>query len=118
MIFGRGGGGGVINRVTKRASLKNDCQFILSHDSEGGTRLTADDNMALTGALGLRMNGVWEHGDSFRDFTKLKRYGVNPTLGWQPGQDTRVDLSYEVFPRPPDHRPRHPVARRPAARRI
>ncbi|NJC05229.1 catecholate siderophore receptor [Sphingomonas kaistensis] len=97
MIFGRGGGGGVINRVTKRASLKNDRQFILSHDSEGGTRVTADDNVRLAGALGLRVNGVWEHGDSFRDFTKLKRYGVNPTLGWQPGSDTRVDLSYEFF---------------------
>lgn len=97
MIFGRGGGGGVINRVTKRAGLTNDRQFILSHDSEGGTRLTADDNMRLTGALGLRVNGVWEHGDSFRDFTELKRYGVNPTLGWQPGADTRVDLSYEYF---------------------
>ncbi|WP_426265684.1 TonB-dependent receptor [Sphingomonas sp. LHG3443-2] len=97
MIFGRGGGGGVINRVTKRAGLTNDRQFILSHDSEGGTRLTADDNMRLTGALGLRVNGVWEHGDSFRDFTRLKRYGINPTLGWQPGSDTRVDLSYEYF---------------------
>ncbi len=97
MIFGRGGGGGVINRVTKRAGLNNDRQFIISHDSEGGTRLTADENMTLTGALSLRVNGVWEHGDSFRDFTKLKRYGVNPTLGWQPGSDTRVDLSYEYF---------------------
>ncbi len=97
MIFGRGGGGGIINRVTKRAGLINDREVILSHDSEGGTRLTADDNMRLTGALGLRMNGVWEHGDSFRNFTKIKRYGINPTLGWQPGADTRVDLSYEYF---------------------
>src|SRR4028119_2136358 len=47
MIFGRGGGGGIINRVTKRADLTNDRQFIISHDSEGGTRLTADDNMRL-----------------------------------------------------------------------
>ncbi|UUR07663.1 TonB-dependent receptor [Sphingomonas glaciei] len=97
MIFGRGGGGGVINRVTKRAGLLDDRQFIISHDSEGGTRLTTDDNVRLAGALGLRVNGVWEHGDSFRDFTKIKRYGINPTLGWQPGSDTRVDLSYEYF---------------------
>jgi catecholate siderophore receptor len=97
MIFGRGGGGGVINRVTKRAGLVNDRQFIISHDTEGGTRLTADDNMRLAGALGLRLNGVWEHGDSFRRFAKIKRYGINPTLGWQPGADTRVDVSYEYF---------------------
>ena len=97
MIFGRGGGGGVVNRVTKRAGLQNDQQFLLSHDSEGGTRITADDNIRLAGALGLRVNGVWEHGDSFRRFTKVKRYGINPTIGWQPGADTRVDLSYEYF---------------------
>jgi catecholate siderophore receptor len=97
MIFGRGGGGGIINRVTKRATLTNNQHYLIGHDSEGGTRVTADDNVRLGGALGLRVNGVWEHGDSFRDFTKVKRYGVNPTIGWQPGADTRVDLSYEYF---------------------
>ncbi|WP_300973678.1 TonB-dependent siderophore receptor [Sphingomonas sp. LHG3406-1] len=97
MIFGRGGGGGVINRVTKRAGLSDDRQFIISHDSEGGTRVTGDDNVRLGGALGLRVNGVWEYGDSFRRDVDLKRYGINPTLGWQPGADTRVDLSYEYF---------------------
>lgn len=97
MIFGRGGGGGIVNRVTKRATLSNHQQFILSHDSEGGSRLTADDNVRLTGALGLRVNGVWEKADSFRRFTGIKRYGLNPTVGWQPGTDTRVDLSYEYF---------------------
>ncbi|GAA4023588.1 TonB-dependent siderophore receptor [Sphingomonas swuensis] len=97
MIFGRGGGGGIINRVTKRAGVKDSQQFILSHDSEGGTRLTADDSLRLTGALGLRVNGVYEKGDSFRRDVDLKRYGINPTIGWQPGADTRVDLSYEYF---------------------
>lgn len=97
MIFGRGGGGGIINRVTKRAGLMNDRQFIVSQDTQGSTRITGDDNMRLTGALGLRVNGVWENGESFRRFTDLKRYGINPTLGWTPGADTRVDLSYEFF---------------------
>jgi catecholate siderophore receptor len=97
MIFGRGGGGGIVNRVTKRAALKNDQQFILSHDSQGGTRLTADDNFRLGGALGLRVNGLWEDADSFRRGTGIKRYGINPTIGWQPSSDTRVDLSYEYF---------------------
>lgn len=97
MIFGRGGGGGIVNRVTKRATLKNDQQYLLSHDSEGGTRITADDNVRLGGALGFRLNSLWEKGESFRRFTDLKRYGINPTIGWQPGADTRVDLSYEYF---------------------
>ena len=97
MIFGRGGGGGIVNRVTKRAGFKSEQQFILSRDTHGGTRLTADDNFRLGGNLGFRVNGVWEEADSFRRFTEIKRYGINPTLGWQPGSDTRIDLSYEYF---------------------
>src|SRR5918997_4693826 len=42
MIFGRGGGGGVVNRVTKRASLNNARKAIGSADSFGGMRLTGD----------------------------------------------------------------------------
>ncbi len=97
MIFGRGGGGGVINRVTKRAGLRTEQQFILSQDSEGGTRLTTDDSLRLGGALGLRVNGLYEKTGSFRRSVDGKRYGINPTVGWQPGEDTRIDLAYEYF---------------------
>ncbi len=97
MIFGRGGGGGVINRVTKRASLGNAQQLILSRDSEGGTRGTADIDLPVTGAVGVRVNSVWEKADSFRRDTELKRYGINPTVGFVAGPDTRLDLSYEYF---------------------
>ena len=97
MIFGRGGGGGIINRVTKRASLSSGQQFIISRDSEGGTRGTADVDLAVTGAVGVRVNSVWEKTDSFRRHTDGKRYGINPTVGFVAGPDTRVDLSYEYF---------------------
>ena len=97
MIFGRGGGGGIVNRVTKRAALTNRQQFILSHDSEGGSRGTADLDFALGGAIGVRINSVWEDADSFRDHTGIKRYGINPTAGFMLGEGTRLDLSYEYF---------------------
>jgi len=42
MIFGRGGGGGILNRVTKRSSLNAYREFSASGDSEGGVRLTGD----------------------------------------------------------------------------
>ena len=97
MIFGRGGGGGIINRVTKRASFGNRQQVIASHDSDGGTRGTADVDLSVTGALGLRVNSLWEKGETFRDHSNFKRYGINPTLGFSAGQDTRIDLSFEYF---------------------
>jgi len=97
MIFGRGGGGGVVNRVTKRATLQTLRQFELSGDSEGGIRATGDINQPLTSTVGLRVNGLYEDGDSFRRDVDLTRYGINPTLGIDAGEATRVDLSYEFF---------------------
>jgi catecholate siderophore receptor len=96
MIFGRGGGGGIVNRVTKRSSFRSYREFAVQGDNEGGFRLTGDLDQALGDKLGLRLNGVYENGESFRRGVELERYGVNPVLGASSG-DTRVDLSYEYF---------------------
>jgi catecholate siderophore receptor len=97
MIFGRGGGGGVVNRVTKRSSLHSSREFALAGDSEGGFRLTGDVDQPLGSGIGLRVNGMYEDGESFRRHTDLERYAINPTLGVQVGPDTRIDLSYEYL---------------------
>src|SRR5687767_2110500 len=97
MIFGRGGGGGVVNRVTKRSGLARYREFIASGDSEGGVRLAGDIDQPLGTRAGLRINGVYENGDSFRRHVDLERYAVNPTLAFLPGPATRIDLSYEYL---------------------
>jgi len=97
MIFGRGGGGGVVNRVTKRSGLAEYREFLASGDSEGGVRLTGDIDQPLGSRAGLRINGVYENGDSFRRHVDLERYAVNPTLAFLPGPATRIDLSYEYL---------------------
>ena len=97
MIFGRGGGGGVINRVTKRSSLRPGRDFAIVGDSEGSIRLTGDVDQPLGNGVGLRVSGVYENGESFRRQVDLERYAINPTLGWTAGPNTRVDLSYEYF---------------------
>ncbi|MEO6256606.1 MAG: TonB-dependent siderophore receptor, partial [Sphingomicrobium sp.] len=97
MIFGRGGGGGILNRVTKRSSFKPYREFSGAGDSEGGVRLTGDVDQPLGSGAGLRLNGVYEKGESFRQHFDLKRYAVNPVVGVQVGSDTRIDLSYEYF---------------------
>ena len=97
MIFGRGGGGGVINRVMKRSHFRPGRDFAIVGDSEGSIRLTGDIDQPLGNGVGLRVNGVYENGESFRRHVDLERYAINPTLGWTAGPDTRVDLSYEYF---------------------
>ncbi|HXG80901.1 MAG TPA: TonB-dependent siderophore receptor [Sphingomicrobium sp.] len=97
MIFGRGGGGGIINRVTKRSSLGTHRQLMVAGDSYGGVRLTGDIDQPLGDGIGIRVNGMYENGDSFRRQVDLERYGINPTVGIQAGPDTRIDLSYEYL---------------------
>lgn len=97
MIFGRGGGGGVVNRVGKRSALNAFNQFSLSSDTYGGVRFTGDVDHPLGRSAGLRVNGMYENGDSFRRRVDLERYGLNPTVGILAGPDTRIDLSYEYL---------------------
>ncbi|HEX6218681.1 MAG TPA: TonB-dependent siderophore receptor, partial [Sphingomicrobium sp.] len=95
MIFGRGGGGGVVNRVLKRSSLTSFRHLNVSGDRFGGARISGDVDQPLGQNVGLRINGLYEYGDSFRRHVDLKRYAINPTLGVMADADTRVDLSYE-----------------------
>ncbi|MBA3527324.1 MAG: TonB-dependent siderophore receptor [Sphingomonas sp.] len=95
MIFGRGGGGGVINRVLKRASLGSYRGFLVSGDSHGGRRVTGDIDQPLGSAVGLRVNGVYENSDSFRRNVELERYAINPTLAFVAGPSTRIDVGFE-----------------------
>ena len=97
MIFGRGGGGGVLNRVLKRPSFGAYRALTASGDGWGGFRLTGDVDQPLSGAVGVRLNAMYEDADSFRHHVDLKRYGINPAAAVQLGPDTRIDLSYEFF---------------------
>ena len=97
MIFGRGGGGGIFNRVLKRSSLGAYRQAMLSGDGFGGYRLTGDFDQPLGPSVGLRLNAMYEDGESFRRHVELERYGINPTAGIILGPSTRLDLSYEYF---------------------
>ncbi|HET9355263.1 MAG TPA: TonB-dependent siderophore receptor [Sphingomicrobium sp.] len=97
MIFGRGGGGGIINRVTKRTSFGQRRKADIGGDSFGGIRLAGDVDQPLGSAVGLRVNALYENVDSFRRHVDLERYGINPTVGFALGADTRLDLSYEYF---------------------
>lgn len=95
MIFGRGGGGGVVNRVTKKADGSRAATVLLAVDSHGAAVGALDVQAPLTGQLSGRVNAAYETFDSFRDHVDGRRVGVNPTLGWQLGGATRIDLAYE-----------------------
>nr|WP_294849642.1 TonB-dependent siderophore receptor [uncultured Sphingomonas sp.] len=95
MIFGRGGGGGIVNRVTKKATDTNFVRGATSIDSHGSWVAATDLGIRLGEGVGGRLNAAYETFDSYRDHVDGDRFAINPTLGWDVGADTRIDLSYE-----------------------
>jgi catecholate siderophore receptor len=94
MAFGRGGGGGVINRVTKEAGFTPLHEITLIGGSFGEKRVATDFDQPFGSRAALRVNGVFEDANSFRNFGGLRRYAFNPTLTLLPTDKTRVVLGY------------------------
>jgi catecholate siderophore receptor len=97
MIFGRGGGGGVINRVTKEAGFGSLREVDLQGGAYDNRRATADFDQPLGDKLALRVNGLYEDSGSFRQGVGLQRSGIAPTLTFMQGDATKVTLGYEHF---------------------
>lgn len=95
MVFGRGGGGGVVNRVTKKADGRRVYEGTVEFGAHERKRVTIDAGDAITSDLAFRLNAMYEDSATFRDFSELERYGINPTMAFKLGDQTRVHLSYE-----------------------
>jgi catecholate siderophore receptor len=97
MIFGRGGAGGVINRVTKEAGFTPLREVTLQGGSFGLKRFATDLDQPVNDKVAFRLNGMYENSDSFRKYVNLERYGISPTLSLMPGTRTKITLGYEYF---------------------
>jgi catecholate siderophore receptor len=95
MIFGRGGGGGIVNRVTKRPEPKDFARGAASLDNMGAWAADLDLNRVLAPAVSARLNATYEEFGNHRDVYEGRRIGANPTLAVTPGGSTRIDLGYE-----------------------
>ena len=98
LLFGRGGGGGVVNRVTKTADLTESFSAVSANvDSFGAAVVTADGNLSLGGNQALRLNAMTETVDNHRDFKDGERWAVNPTYTLALTDDTRLVASWEYI---------------------
>lgn len=96
LLFGRGGTGGILNRVTKKGVLgENFTSYQAGVDSFGELGFQVDTNVATGDSSALRINAFYENLDNHRDFYEGDRYGVNPTARLELGANTVLDLSYE-----------------------
>ncbi|MXO84526.1 TonB-dependent siderophore receptor [Altererythrobacter aurantiacus] len=95
LIFGRGGGGGAINRVSKTADVAT--RFVnldASVDTFSAFALTGDVNLNAAENLGLRVTGTYEEFDNDRDFYEGRFIGITPTITARLGANTRLTAHY------------------------
>ena len=97
LTFGRGAGGGIVNRTLKEADGVTFYEASAQTGSWGDRRVTLDAGQAINENVAARLNVFYEGADGFRDFNHLERYGINPTVTLKPDDDTKIKLSYEYF---------------------
>lgn len=96
LLFGRGGAGGVLNRVTKKGEFEsNFTGGQLAVDTFGEFSVFADINLSSSDTAAFRLNAAYENLNNHRDLYDGERIGINPTARFALGEDTIVDVAYE-----------------------
>lgn len=98
LFFGRGGTGGILNRVTKKGVIgENFTGYKATADTYGEFDIQMDGNFAVSENAAFRINAFYEGLNNHRDFYDGDRFGVNPTAKFELGMNTTLDLSYEYI---------------------
>lgn len=96
LLFGRGGTGGILNRVTKKGTIGSTFGGgQVAVDTFGEFSVQGDINIAAGENVAVRLNAAYESLNNHRDFYDGDRIGFNPTVRFALGEATTLDLSYE-----------------------
>lgn len=97
MAFGRGGAGGVINRVLKSADGSRKRRLVLTGGSFENRRFETDLGDKINPDAAFRLNAMYEKSSTFRRYGDLERYGISPTATFNIGEETELKTGYEHF---------------------
>ena len=98
LLFGRGGTGGILNRVTKKGVVgETFTGYRGAVDTFGAFDIWADVNLATGANSALRINAAYESLKNHRDLYDGEQISVNPTFRAELGAATTIDLSYEYL---------------------
>ena len=98
LLFGRGGTGGILNRVTKKGVLgERFTNFQAGANSFGEMSVQVDSNFDTGDTSAFRINAFYENLSNHRDFFDGDRVGINPTAKLELRPGTTLDLSYEYL---------------------
>ena len=96
LLFGRGGTGGALNRVTKKAVLGDTFGALdFGVDDFGANDIALDYNTSSGADSAFRLMIHSDALESHRDFYDGDRLGINPTMKIKVSDRTTIDLSYE-----------------------
>ena len=98
LLFGRGGTGGLINRVSKKALIgETFTNMNVGFDSFGAGDFAVDGNIEVNDSAAFRL---MVHSDSLanhRDQYDGDRFGINPTMTFAVNSETEIGLSFEYL---------------------
>lgn len=98
LLFGRGGGGGVVNRVQKTAVVDERFTLVdLGFDTFGGYSGIVDSNLDAGDRVAVRLLGFYEQLENHRDFFDGRTFTVNPTVTIEFSPETTGVFSYEYI---------------------
>lgn len=98
LLFGRGGGGGIINRVTKTATPKQQFTHLNANiDTFANSMVAIDHNSAISDQQAFRINGYYEQLSNHRDEYNGERFAINPTYTNNLSDVTQLVVSYEYI---------------------
>ena len=98
LLFGRGGTGGILNRVTKKGVIGDRfTDYRATIDTFGETNLWLDTNYAIDENKAFRLNLLHENLKNHRDFYDGDVVGINPTFRMQLNEGTTLNVSYEYL---------------------
>jgi outer membrane receptor protein involved in Fe transport len=96
VFFGQGYPGGVINYITKRASLsKIPSTFAWSNDDNGGDKLVIDVNSVLSKKAAFRIVGGWTDTAGDRAYEFKKGFNVTPSVVLVPFDSGKIKINLD-----------------------
>lgn len=95
VLFGRGGGGGIVNLITRRPQRGAPSDFALELGAFDHKRGTAQFGLPLGSTGSFRVSAMAEDSNGFREAYFLDRYGVNPVVGVELGHSSTLTLGFE-----------------------
>jgi iron complex outermembrane receptor protein len=103
VLYGRGSGGGVINRISKQPTPDAHSSISGTWGSYGVIGAAVDINRPLSDQWSMRINAGRERADSFRQQVDSTRQYFAPSLKWEDAQNTwLLQAEYNEFERIPD----------------